>query len=49
MLAHQTRDAVHADPPALSTQSCMHARTAVDGAILGMNAADIDGKGTIGE
>jgi hypothetical protein len=48
MVTHQTDEVVHTDLPALGTQGRMHTRTAVDGAIVGMNATDIRGQGAIG-
>jgi hypothetical protein len=47
VVTHQTGDAVYTDPPALGAQGCMHARTAVDGSIVGMNATDINGNSAI--
>ena len=48
VMAHQTGDPVHADPSSMGTQCRVHAPTAIDGAVLGMDLADLSGQVAIG-
>nr|WP_239479429.1 hypothetical protein [Lichenicola cladoniae] len=47
-MAHQAGDTVHANPLSLSTKCRVHVRTAIDGAVVGMDVTNSPGQVAIG-